>query len=137
MQTPKPRPKVGVGVVVIKNDMLLLGNRKSAHGAGTWSCAGGHLEFGESVEECAKRELAEETGLHAQSLYLGPYVNNVIDNDKHYITLFVVIREFQGEPKLLEPDKCDGWHWFSLNALPSPLFPPVASFIEKGGLVIQ
>ena len=58
-----------------------------------WACPGGHLEFGESVEECASRELLEETGL-TTSLRLGPWVNDVMEGDKHYITLFVFVRCF-------------------------------------------
>lgn len=130
----KQRPQVGVGVVVLKDGMVLLGKRKGAHGAGAWSFAGGHLEFGESVEECAKRELTEETGLKAVSLHLGPWVNDVIEKDKHYITLFAFVDEFEGELQLLEPHKCEGWEWFEWNALPFPLFSPVASLIKKVGI---
>lgn len=129
----KQAPKVGVGVVVLKNGMMLLGKRKNAHGAGLWSCAGGHLEFGESIEECATRELIEETGMKPLSIHPGPWVNNVIENDKHYITLFVFVNQFEGNPELLEPLKCEGWHWFDILALPSPLFPTVDSLIKKVG----
>ncbi len=127
----RTNPRVGVGVVVIREGKILLGKRKSSHGAGEWSTPGGHLEFGESVEDCALRELAEETGLKALSLQLGPWVNNVIDDTKHYVTLVVFADTFEGEPQLLEPHKCEGWEWFAWDALPSPLFPPVASFLKK------
>ena len=102
MVNDKPRPRDGCRVAVIKNNRILLGRRKGAHGAGAWSFPGGHLEFGESVEECARRELREETGLKALSLCAGPWVNNVIDRDKHYITLFVFVNEFEGDFVLFE-----------------------------------
>ena len=132
MQTDKIRPLIGVGVCVVKEGRVLLGKRKGAHGAGEWSFAGGHLEFGETVEECAARELAEETGLKAVSLELGPWTNDIIDGTKHYITLFVFVTQFEGQLQLLEPHKCEGWEWFSWSALPTPLFLPVQSLIKKG-----
>ena len=134
MINEKSGPRVGVGVVVFKGNRILLGKRKGAHGEGDWSFPGGHPEFGEDVEDCAKRELAEETGLKAVSLQPGPWVNDIIEDSKHYITLFVFVNEFEGEPQLLEPNKCEGWVWFECNALPNPLFPPVKSMIKKIGL---
>lgn len=129
----KQRPRIGVGVVVIENGKLLLGKSKGAHGAGTWAFPGGHLEFGESVEDCAKRELLEETGLTATSLELGPWVADVIDQDKHYVTLFVYVTAFEGTLQLLEPHKCEGWYWTQPDAFPEPLFPSVQSLIKKTG----
>ncbi len=133
METKKAmdRPKVGVGVAVIKEGKMLLGKRKGAHGEGSWSTAGGHLEYGETPEQCAVRELQEETGLKALSLKIGPWTNNIFEEGKHYLTIFVLVDEFEGEPQLLEPDKCEGWQWFDWNALPAPLFPSVRSFVEK------
>lgn len=60
-------PKVGVAVFVISDSKIVLGKRKNAHGQGAWASPGGHLEFGETLEACAKRELLEETGLIAES----------------------------------------------------------------------
>jgi 8-oxo-dGTP diphosphatase len=128
------RPKVGVGVAVFSKGKVLLGKRKGSHGAGYWSFAGGHLEFRETVEECAKRELLEETGLEATSVILGPWTNDVIDGNKHYVTLFAFVDAFNGELGLKEPNKCEGWQWFDVTALPEPLFPPVAALIEKIGI---
>lgn len=44
------------------------------------------------------------------------------------------MHQFEGEPKLLEPDKCEGWQWFDWDSLPEPLFPSVESLIKKVGL---
>lgn len=128
------KPRIGVGVVVTRDGKILLGKRKGSHGAGQWSTAGGHLEFGEGIEECAKRELEEETGLLALSLKPGPWTENVMDSDKHYITFFVFVSSFEGEPLLLEQEKCEGWHWFSWDELPSPLFASVSSLVSKIGI---
>ncbi len=54
-----PVPQVGVGVLILRDGKVLLGRRKGSHGAGCWSAPGGHLEFGEAVEDCALREALE------------------------------------------------------------------------------
>ena len=51
------RPLVGIAVIVIKEDRVLLDKRKNSHGSGTWAFPGGHLEFKESIEDCAIREV--------------------------------------------------------------------------------
>ena len=125
-------PRVGVATMVFKEGKTLLGQRKGSHGASEWACPGGHLEFGEAVEECARRELAEETGLQIVSYELGPWTENIMENGKkHYITLFVFVTEFSGEVQLLEPNKCEGWQWFSLDELPSPLFSTLKTVVKK------
>ncbi|NCN28687.1 MAG: ADP-ribose pyrophosphatase [Candidatus Pacebacteria bacterium CG10_big_fil_rev_8_21_14_0_10_44_54] len=103
--------QLGVGVIVIRDNKVLLGKRKGALGSGTWSFPGGHLEWNESVFECAAREVAEETGL--ADLYdfsQVSYTRDVfIEENKQYITLFVTAHSAVGKPKIMEPDKCDIW----------------------------
>src|SRR3990167_410625 len=96
------RPKVGVGVIVVKGTQVLLGKRRGSHGAGTWAFPGGHLEFGESIEECAARELWEETGLRALSIQKSSWTNDLIDATKHYVTLFMIVDRFEGTIEVKE-----------------------------------
>ena len=85
------RPLIGIAVIVTKRDRVLLGRRKSSHGSGTWAFPGGHLEFNESIEDCAKREVFEETGIQIKNLRFGPYTNDIFaDEGKHYVTLFIL-----------------------------------------------
>lgn len=128
------RPHVGVGVLVFNDGHILLGKRRGAHGSGCWSLPGGHLEFGEDVETCARRELAEETGLQAITTEIGPWTNDLIEADKHYVSLFVIVHAFSGELQLLEPQKCEEWQWFPWNELPRPLFMPLESLQKKVSL---
>jgi 8-oxo-dGTP diphosphatase len=124
---------VGVGVLVIRDDRVLLGERRGSHGAGTWALPGGHLEHGESAETCAARELEEETGLQAGRLVPGPYTTDMIEPEGlHYVTLFVVATGVTGEPIVREPAKCARWEWFRWSALPEPLFAPLESLRRQG-----
>lgn len=128
-----PAPRIGVGVLVMRNDRILLGQRAGSHGAGTWAPPGGHLEYGESIEQCAIREVAEETGLCILNVTHGPYTNDVfVSEGKHYVTLFVTSDCPTGDPELLEPSKCTSWQWFSWSQLPEPLFAPLSTLIRSG-----
>ncbi len=129
------RPKVGVGVLVIDKGRILLGERLGSHGEGTWSPPGGHLEFGESPEECAARELQEEAGLVATEIVVQHWSNDIFHEEKkHYITLFAIVKGFEGRVELREPEKCRGWHWFPVGELPQPLFLPLSNFTKTHGL---
>lgn len=121
MMTQPQSPQVGVGAMVMRDGKVLLGRRKGAHGAGTFAWCGGHLEFGETLEQCAIREVREETGLIVRSLRL-LCVSNIIAYNKHYIDFEFVTEVEPGEPQVCEPDKIEGWGWYQPDDLPAPLF---------------
>jgi len=126
------RPYIGVAVIVIRKGRVLLGKRINSHGAGTWQFPGGHLEYGESIEACARRELMEETGLSIETLHYGPFTNDFFEAEKkHYVTLFVIADRTTGEPVVKEPDKCERWGWFPWTQLPRPRFLPIVNLIKQ------
>ncbi|CAN7522859.1 NUDIX hydrolase [Pseudoxanthomonas sp. LjRoot143] len=125
--------RVGVGAIVMRDGLVLLGQRIGSHGAGTWALPGGHLEFGESAAACAAREVREETGLEIRNAVAAPYTSDVFAQEgKHYVTLFVVAQSDAGDPMACEPGKCSGWHWFRWAELPHPLFQPLATLRATG-----
>ena len=127
------RPQIGTGVIVRKGGKVLLGMRKGSHGHGVWSFPGGHLEFGEEVEECARREVEEETGATISIVRRGPFTNDIFHEERrHYITLFVVADYVSGKVEAREPDKCEQWEWFGWADLPQPLFLPIQNLLRTG-----
>lgn len=130
--TDTQKPRVGVGVFILKNNKILLGLRKGSHGEGTWAPPGGHLEFGESLEYCAQREVLEETGLVIKNIRKLTFTNDIFEAEqKHYITCFLVADYAEGELVNLEPEKCEKWDWFEWDSLPRPLFPTVKSLLKE------
>ena len=118
--------RVGVGAFILsssssaQNPTFLIGKRLGSHGAGTFALPGGHLEFGESPEECASREILEETGLEVKNLRFLTATNDVLRQDrKHYVTMFVVCERVseEEEARVMEVDKCEGWEWSSWEEL--------------------
>ncbi len=116
------RPRVGVGVMVFKGDKILFGKRKGSHGAGEYAFPGGHIDYMESFADCAKREVKEETGMEVSNINFLLLANIKQYAPKHYVHLTVTARWRSGKPSVLEPDKCEGWEWYSLDKLPSPIF---------------
>lgn len=125
-------PRVGVAVIVRNdNDYILLGLRIGSHGSGTWAPPGGHLEFGETIITCAHRELAEETDLLLYDPVLCGLTEDMFENPaKHYVTIFVQ-GKYAGNLINKEPHRCETWDWFSMHALPKPLFLPFQQFISQ------
>jgi 8-oxo-dGTP diphosphatase len=132
------RPQIGVGVLVWRGKQLLLGKRIMQDRENCWQFPGGHLEYGETVNECAAREVMQETGLRVKALrHLGFTDRPFITAGKPYISLLVSCDYDTGELKTLEPDKCECWQWFDYHRLPSPLFEPIVIFLGQNADLYQ
>ena len=125
------RPKVGIGVYIVKDGKFLLGERQGSHGANTWSAPGGHLEYGESWEECARRETMEEAGVKIKNVRFLGLTNNIFEEGKHYITIAMIADWAGGKPEVCEPDKCLGWEWVDVEHMPSRLFLPIEDLMKS------
>jgi len=129
----KNRPSVGVAVIVIKNAKVLLGKRKGSHGSGSWAFPGGHLEMNESIEECARREVLEETGISIKNIRYATFTNDIFEEEqKHNVTLFVVAEYHGGELQVNEPDKGEKWDWFIWEKFPENLFLSLINLLAQG-----
>jgi 8-oxo-dGTP diphosphatase len=120
------RPQVGVGVIVTKGSQVLLMRRCGSHSDGTWSPPGGHLEYGESPEACAIREVKEEVGVMITDLAFRAITNDLFEAErKHYVTIWMEGSYVSGEPGMQAPHEMSDVGWFSWDALPEPLFLPL------------
>jgi 8-oxo-dGTP diphosphatase len=137
-QQNKPNVGVGFGVMIMKDGKVLLGKRhfdpekadSELHGEGTWTMPGGKLEYGESFEDGAKREVQEETGLQLKEVKV-ICVNNDKNEFAHFITIGLLSDNFSGEPKVMEPDEIVEWEWFNLDNLPTPMYFPSVKVAEN------
>jgi 8-oxo-dGTP diphosphatase len=121
----------GVGVILLKDGKVLLGRRsdKESHGAGTWSLPGGKIEFEETLEDAAKREVLEETGIIIGSASV-ICVNNDMIEGLHFVTVGLVADGLIGDPKTVSPDELTDWNWFSVEKLPTPIFSPSRGVLD-------
>ena len=136
----KPRvTRAGMGVMVRNSEgKILMGLRNTdaaladsdLHGEGTWTMPGGKFECGEGLLEGAKRELLEETGIVLKSAQIISITNEVSDS-AHFITIGFLATEYEGEPKVMEPDEILSWEWFALDNLPKNIYIPTKKLIEN------
>lgn len=126
------RPSAGVGVIIRKDGNVLFGRRRGSHGDGTWSVPGGHLEWGESFEDCAKRETLEETGIAITNVRVASVTNDFFETEnKHYVTVFVVADWLSGDPKHVDATY-EALQWYPWNKPPEPQFLPLLNLRGQG-----
>lgn len=133
MQTNQYGIGVGVGLLIIRSNTVLLGKRiGTAHGHGEYAGVGGNLELGETFEECALRECAEEAGT---DLVVSRPRFLCLTNIRRYANLQYVdigMLAFwvSGEPINTEPEKVESWDWHHFDRLPAPLFACLPNYLN-------
>lgn len=126
-------PRVGIGVMVLKDGRILLLKRAGSHGEGTWCPPGGHLEFQEGLEDCARREVREEAGIEIRNVRFAAVTNDIFrEENKHYITIHMLADYGSGSPRVMESGKAIGIGWFEWGNLPKPLFLPMQNLLRRG-----
>jgi len=126
----KQRPFAAVGIIVLKEGKILVGERLASHGAQMYQLPGGHLEFGKTFEEQARAEVAEETGLTDIEFKQPFCLNNERVFGKHFVNVGLLAEWKGGEPRSPEPEKSRNWRWYDPKDIPEPMFPPSKGVID-------
>lgn len=124
------KPQVGTAIIITKDDKVLLMKRKGPHGTGTWSTPGGHLDFGETPEQCAAREAKEEVGVDVADIRFRAVTNDFFETtQRHYITIWMD-GNATDEPTIAAEREVSEVGWFAWDALPQPLFLPLENLVK-------
>jgi len=132
---PKERFKLipSVYLILIKDDKILLSRRhNTGYFDGFYSFPAGHLEGNETLKQGTIRETKEEIDvlLELDDLKLVHTMNRRIPSDER-VDFFFIAKKWQGEPKIMEPHKCDDLSWFELNSLPENIIPYIKQAIDS------
>ena len=130
----RPLLQCAASVIIInENDEVLLGRRTDNH---KWGYAGGSIELGETVEECARRELLEEMGLHAEELEFfminsGEPTHYIYPNgDEVYnVEIVYLCRNYHGVPHPQEEELSE-LRFFAIDAIPQEISDPIVPVME-------
>lgn len=111
-----------VYIIVRKTDRVLLIRRaNTGYHDGSYALPAGHVDGGESAEAAAIREVKEEVGLDIapEDMHFVHVMHRVAEEGDHErVDFFFEARKWQGEPKNMEPEKCDDIGWFKESELP-------------------
>lgn len=122
-----------VYLVLIKDNKILLSRRyKTGYFDGSYSFPAGHLDGNETLKQGMIREVKEEINviLNPSDLELVHVMNRKMPNNER-MDFFFTTKKWQGEPKIMEIDKCDDLSWFELNNLPQNIIPYIKQVIDS------
>ncbi|HEY3310512.1 MAG TPA: NUDIX domain-containing protein [Anaerolineales bacterium] len=135
----RPILMVGAAILVLDHQKRLLLMKRADNGC--WGPPGGSTEPGEKVEDAARRETFEETGLKIDGMtmfgvFSGPelYYKYPNGDEVFNVTIAYIADEpgnLAGEPQVRLNDEHSEWRWFAATEIPENISPPVIPVIEQ------
>ena len=119
-------PSPGIVVLIVDDDMVLLGKRsKNVFLGGKWSLPGGFIELDEDFLSAAHREIAEETGLSIRIISVVSVVSNFLSPELHTMVIVLLAKKIGGTQR--PGDDMVKLEWFPLSGP----FPAMAFEADK------
>ena len=135
MQKERNKSVPAVYIIFKKDGKILMGRRQNTtYYDGWYGVPAGHVEAGELPTQAAVREAKEEVGVDvnpedikfAHALYRTAH-----DETGDRADYFFIVEKWSGEPKIMEPKKCDDLKWFPFDELPENTIHHEKSVIEN------
>lgn len=131
----KERPKLVPAsyLVLIKDSKILLIRRfNTGYEDGNYSMIAGHLDGEETFIQSIIREAKEESDIVVKKEDLDVvHVMHRKVPDHERIDVFILAKKWKGNPRIMEPDKCDDMRWFDIDKLPENVIPYVKQAIDN------
>jgi len=129
---PKDRFKIipTSHLILVKDGKILLLRRfNTGWSDGQYSVVAGHLDGNETFLQAMIREAKEEAGieLSQEDLEVVHVVHRKSNEER--IDFFILAKRWKGEPRNMEPNKCDDLNWFEMDRLPDNTIPYIRQAI--------
>lgn len=129
-ETTDQRPAVSMAIIAEAGRVLMV-RRRQREGKLSWAFPGGGIEAGESPEQAAVREAAEETALEVKAIRV---IGQRIHPDTGADMTYVACEPIAGEARVEDDDELAEVAWVALEEIPAyvpwGLYPPVQEYLE-------
>lgn len=120
-----------VGVMVWKDNKILLGKRCGKHAPGEYSFPGGRVDYMESLTEAIQRETEEESGVKIKNIRFQCVANIDRYGYRHDLLVCFLADYDSGEARTDPDERIGNWDWYEQDNLPEPIFLPTSIIIDS------
>lgn len=112
------------------NKILLLRRFNTGYEDGRYSVVAGHIEGNETARQTMVREAYEEAGIKIDIDDLEVVHMMHRNEGEERVDFFFTAKKWEGEPRIMETNKCDDLGWFEMDKLPSNTIPYIKKAID-------